>query len=517
MDSNLSVVSNSNIKRIILVFKSFLVGILASLVVVAFRFTLIYAEKFSIYIYSFQSSNKWFIPLWFAALAIIGFLVGKLTKREPFISGSGIPQVKAVMGGYLNNRPLSIIINKFIGGALSILGGLSLGREGPSVQLGACCGDIVSNKTKSSSLERKLLISSGASAGLSAAFNAPLAGVMFSLEEIYKYFSPLVILSTITASITADFISKEFFGLSPIFNFKEVAVMPLNHYFVLIILGLILGVLGVIYNWTLLNSQKLYKKIKLPAEYKVIIAFIFAGIIGLIFPQLICGGSLVLNELTLSNAISFLILLAAGKFLFSMVSFGSGAPGGIFFPLLIIGGGIGAIIGAVSIKYLGMPAEFFSSFIILSMVGYFTAIVRAPITGVILISEMSGSFSHFLPLSIVAIISYIIADCFKCAPIYDSLMDNLLAGNKNTTSNNLGNDKTIITAIVHHGSKLDKISIDSIKLPENTLIVSLERGASSIIPKGNTIIKAGDEVSIMTDQKEEAKIRELLNYLSSIE
>ena len=96
-------------------------------------------------------------------------------------------------------------------------------------------------------------------------------------------------------------------------------------------------------------------------------------------------------------------------------------------------------------------------------------------------------------------------------------MDNLLAGNKNTTSNNLGNDKTIITAIVHHGSKLDKISIDSIKLPENTLIVSLERGASSIIPKGNTIIKAGDEVSIMTDQKEEAKIRELLNYLSSIE
>ena len=244
-----------------------------------------------------------------------------------------------------------------------------------------------------------------------------------------------------TASITADFISKEFFGLSPIFNFKEVAVMPLNHYFVLIILGLILGVLGVIYNWTLLNSQKLYKKIKLPAEYKVIIAFIFAGVIGLIFPQLICGGSLVLNELTLSNAISFLILLAAGKFLFSMVSFRSGAPGGIFFPLLIIGGGIGAIIGAVSIKYLGMPAEFFSSFIILSMVGYFTAISCAPITGVILIRN--EWIIQPLPAFIYSCnnISYIIADCFKCAPIYDSLMDNLLAGNKNITSNNLGNDK----------------------------------------------------------------------------
>ena len=198
---NFDVITDTEQNNLKLVLKSLLVGIITSFIVIIYRFALSYAEDFAFFIYNYIKRNIYLIPIWFIILIIFAFIIGKLIDKEPYISGSGIPQVKGIMGGYLKNRPFSILINKFIGGTLSIISGLSLGREGPSVQLGACMGDIMSKKLKSTRLERRLLISSGATAGLAAAFNAPLSGVLFSLEEIYKYFSPLVLLSTITSVV----------------------------------------------------------------------------------------------------------------------------------------------------------------------------------------------------------------------------------------------------------------------------------------------------------------------------
>lgn len=514
MHKNFQIITNTETRKVKLILKALFVGVITSIIVTLYRFVLAYGEKFAFYIYDFQKSNKWTIPLWFILLSIIGYIVGKLVEKEPFISGSGIPQVKGVMDGYLENRPISIIINKFIGGTLSIISGLSLGREGPSVQLGASTGDFLSKKFKSTRLERRLLISSGASAGLAAAFNAPLSGVLFSLEEIYKYFSPLVLLATITASVVADFISKHFFGLGPVFHFGNSNPIPLENYWILIILGIILGILGTLYNWFTIKTQWIYSKIKWPITIKMIIPFWLAGIVGLLFPIVLCGGHSVIEDLTLNSSLGLLLLIVIAKFLFSMTSFGSGAPGGIFFPLLIIGGSIGATFGYISINYLGVNTEFFNNFIILSMAGYFTAIVRAPITGIILITEMTGSFSHLLSLTVVSIIAYTVADLLKSAPIYDSLLDSLLKKNNIEESHSESSQKIIITNVVHFGSKIENMHLKDIKLPDNILLVSLKRGKSSIVPKGNTIIKAGDELLTITEVKDEWRSRELLQELT---
>ena len=517
MHKTLNIITNKKDNKISLIIKSLIVGVIAALVVILYRFALSHAEELAFSIYDYIIQHKVWIPVWFLALIGIAYIVGKLIDNEPYISGSGIPQIKAIMGGYIKNRPIKTIINKFIGGTLSIVGGLSLGREGPSIQLGACTGDIVSKKFNSTRLERRLLISSGASAGLAAAFNAPLSGVLFSLEEIYKYFSPMVLLATAIAAVVADFISKQFFGLEPVFNFAETTPLPLKYYWLLIVLGLILGILGVIYNAVTLKTQALYGKLKCSTSVKLIIPFICAGILGLFFPVVLCGGHVTLKEFSLSNTLIFLMLIFIIKFIFSMISFGSGAPGGIFFPLLIIGGTIGAIFGYVLINYFGINEIFFTNFIILSMAGYFTAIVRAPITGIILITEMTGSFSHLLALSIVSIIAFIVADFLKSAPIYDSLMDKLLEKNNIEEYHSHSTKKIIITNVVHFGSKIEKLSIKDINLPENTLIVSLNRGEHSMVPKGNTIIKAGDELLTMTDLKDEWKVRELLDSLTESE
>ena len=193
--------------------------------------------------------------------------------------------------------------------------------------------------------------------------------------------------------------------------------------------------------------------------------------------------------------------MLVAKFLFSIISFGSGAPGGIFFPLLIIGGTFGAVFGYISINYLGISSELFNNFIIISMAGYFTAIVRA----------------NLLSLSIVSIISYIIADALKSEPIYDSLLKNLLTKNNINEYHNTSNKKIIITNVVHFGSKIEKVTLNSLKLPENMLIVSIKRDERSIVPKGNTIIKAGDTILTMTDLKDEWKVRELMESLTTKE
>lgn len=517
MNNNLHVITDSEHEKLSLVIKSFVVGIITALVVILYRFALSYAEKAAFIIYDYISKNKWAIPLWFLILLLIAYIVGKLMDKEPYISGSGIPQIKAIMGGYIKNRPITTIINKFIGGTLSILSGLSLGREGPSVQLGACTGDIISKRLNSSRLERRLLMSSGASAGLAAAFNAPLSGVLFCLEEVYKYFSPIVLLSTTVAAVTSDFISKHFFGLNPVFNFTFTSTLPLHNYWILIVLGALLGVLGALYNWSTLYTQKLYSKIKASNSIKLLIPFSLAGILGLIFPVVLCGGHSALEEFSLNNTFLLLCLVVIGKFLFSIISFGSGAPGGIFFPLLIIGGGIGAVFGYVFINYLGISELYFTNFIILSMAGYFTAIVRAPITGIILITEMTGSFNHLLSLSIVSIIAYITADLLKSIPIYDSLMKNLLLKNNIDEYHKNSNKKITIINMVHFGSKIEKMAIKDLDLPKNTLIVSIQRGENSIIPKGDTIIKAGDEIYTMSDLKDEWRVREFLDKLTERE
>ena len=532
---NFDIITDDRKNHSDLVLKGLLVGILTSFVVVLYRFALSYAEELSFFIYSFIKARKYLILVWFIILIILAFLIGKLIDKEPYISGSGIPQVKGIMGGYIKNRPFSIILNKFIGGTLCIISGLSLGREGPSIQLGTCVGDIISKKFKSTRLERRLLLSSGATAGLAAAFNAPLSGVLFSLEEIYKYFSPLVLISTITSAVAADFISKQFFGLKPIFNFTTSSVMPLSNYWLLIILGILLGVFGSYYNYLTLKTQDLYSKLKCSTSIKLMIPFLLAGILGLLFPVVLCGGHAIVEELTLTSALSLILLMLVAKFLFSIISFitsfngkevsllifeisfGSGAPGGIFFPLLIIGGTFGAVFGYISINYLGISSELFNNFIIISMAGYFTAIVRAPITGIILITEMTGSFSNLLSLSIVSIISYIIADALKSEPIYDSLLKNLLTKNNINEYHNTSNKKIIITNVVHFGSKIEKVTLNSLKLPENMLIVSIKRDERSIVPKGNTIIKAGDTILTMTDLKDEWKVRELMESLTTKE
>lgn len=516
MNNNYKSLTNDYFQHILIVFKSLLVGVIVAGVVVLYRITLSYAEHLAFNMYDFLRSNLIFFPVAIIILCLIGYFVGHLVSKNNMISGSGIPQLEGIIKGHFRERKswIHTLCSKFIGGAICIAGGLSLGREGPSIQLGACVAEGLGEKIGKGRLERKILMTSGASAGLAAAFNAPLAGVVFALEEVFKYFSPVILLSIMSSAVAADFISKEVFGMSPIFNFEITKMIPLSQYWLLILLGILLGGLGALYNSVLLKTKSSYGKLKFFNEKsKIIIPFIVAGVLGLVFPIVLGGGHRIVEELTLKNGIMFLVLIFIVKFLFSMISFGSGAPGGIFFPLIILGATIGAVFAAVSINYLGIDQELYYNFVILAMSGYLTAIVRAPITGIVLVMEMTGSFTHILPLTVVSVAAYVVADLLKSPPIYEALLENLILNEKEEDISESSN-KIVIEFIVKHDSEFANKLVRNIKWPGKSLLVGVVRGDKNIIPKGDTEVLEGDYLTVLTDVNSESSIKEILDKMN---
>lgn len=483
-----------------LIVDSLLIGIIVGLVIVVHRSILMKISPMFISIYSKAAQNVMLIPIVFLFLMFLGFIVGKMVKKEPIISGSGIPQVEAILTRNLKQNWLMVLLYKFLGGLICLGAGLSLGREGPSVQMGACVGEGISQKSNKLDSEKKYLITSGASAGLSAAFNAPISGVMFSLEETHKNFSPLVLVSAMIASLTADFISKNFFGIIPSLYFPKLNSLPLKYYWGLIILGVIIGISGVIFSNGLLKTQDLYKKLNVSIEVKCIIPFIITGVIGMMFPIVLGGGHDLIMALKDGQfTLIFLFSLIVIKFLFTFISFGSGAPGGIFFPLLVLGALVGNFVGIIYIKYLGIPDIYLINFIVLAMAGHFASIVKAPITAILLICEMTGSLYHLLPLAVVVIVSQLTSDVLNSAPIYESLLSNFLSKGTNKYEGRVGK-KTLIEAVVQIYSKLDDKKIKEIDWPENCLVVSIYRGEEEVLPKGDTKIYAGDLLVIMVNE-----------------
>lgn len=503
--------------RYALVVEGILVGIGAGALSVLYRFILEKANDIRAAALSFYTKGG-LLPclVWFAVLLLLALLTAFLLKWEPLIAGSGIPQVEAEMHGRMSPVWWRVILGKLAGGFFCIAAGLSLGREGPSIQLGAMAGKGISRSLGRLRTEERFLLTCGASAGLAAAFNAPLAGVMFALEEVHKNFSALVLVSAMAASVTADLISKLFFGVTPVFRFEVLGMVPLWTFGAVVLLGIICGVLGVVYNKTLVFSQKLYQKLPTAAA-RLVPAFLIAGVLGFVMPEVLGGGHHMIEGLTEGGgmALQTILLLLAVKFLFSMVSFGSGAPGGIFFPLLVLGAYIGGAFGQAVTSALGLDSAYLTNFIILAMAGYFSAIVRAPITGIILISEMTGSFQHLLTLSVVSITAYVTAEALKSKPVYESLLENLLRRQGRQMPRN-EKEKVIISAGVDQGSRAAGKRVHELALPSHCVLVAIHGSRGEVIPRGDTVIEPGDTLVALTDSDRQAEVQEALDVLTTL-
>src|SRR5579871_1034842 len=379
-----------------------LVGLLAGMVAVAFRAILALGDNLRDALIAWAHHYPtigWIFPVLFSA-AGAGLSVLLVRRGAPEAAGSGIPHLEAVLHRYRDLHWKRLLPVKFFGGALALGGGLALGREGPTVQMGGTVGAAVSSWLKVGTRDRLTLIAAGAGAGLAAAFNAPLAGVMFVLEEVQKDFRQAVFGAAFVAAATSDIVARFAAGQLPVFRVPSYPVPALPALPAFAVLGIVCGLLGVVYNRSLIGTLNLFAK--LPPRWNLGAAAVVGAVVGGVawFSPGAVGGGHELAETFLAGhallaAIPVWFVL---RFVLSMASYGTGAPGGIFAPLLVLGALLGLGVGEVTHRLFPHLVHNPAIFAVVGMAAYFTAIVRAPLTGIILIIEMTGNYAQMLPL-----------------------------------------------------------------------------------------------------------------------
>ncbi|HUE38054.1 MAG TPA: H(+)/Cl(-) exchange transporter ClcA, partial [Candidatus Binatia bacterium] len=335
--------------------RAVIVGLAVGMTAVAFRAALDWEEPLRMR--ALEAAHAFgFLGLLVVLSATTGaaaFAVWLVKRFSPEASGSGIPHVKAVVR---NLRPMPwarILGVKFVGGAVAIGAGLALGREGPTIQMGAAIGEMVRGWFDTTPRERRTLIAAGAGAGLSAAFNAPLAGLVFVLEELQGDFAPAVFATALVASVVADLTTRLLLGQLPVFHVSGTTIPPLGALPLSLVLGVLAALLGVAFNRGLLASLDAFQQIaRRRPWYAGAVAGAIVGMLGWFAPAALGSGNR-LVEATLHGAITlpWLALFFVIRFGLTMVSYGCGAAGGIFAPLLVLGAQIGLAVAIVAQRW----------------------------------------------------------------------------------------------------------------------------------------------------------------------
>jgi chloride channel protein, CIC family len=360
-----------------------------------------------------------------AAVALAAYLVRRFS---PAASGSGIPYVEAVLEGDLRQASFRLIPIKFIGGLLAIGSGLALGREGPSVQMGASIGDLVGQVFRRSWSDRRVLLAAGAGAGLATAFNAPIAGAIFVLEELVRRFEARIAIVALGVSATAIAVARMLLPDAPDFHVTALAYAPAGARPLYFLLGAIAGLFAVAYNRTLIaTSAAVARLTRWPVEWR---AGLIGGAVGMLAwyaPGLVGGGDAITQRtLNGSDAWTLVPLIFVIRFALGALSYAARTPGGLFAPLLVLGAQLGLVFG-VFCQFL-FPALHIQpeGFAVVGMAALFTGIVRAPLTGIVLVAEMTGSITMLLPTLSGCFAAMLVPTLLRAAPLYESLRANIV-------------------------------------------------------------------------------------------
>lgn len=413
------------IARSKIILQAVMVGLISGLLVVFFKVSINKLFEFiQNFISQFDLSHKLLI---FPLITTLGGLISGVLvfKFAPETKGSGIPFVKMVMARMGNITRVRTIVVKFLAGVAGIGTGLSLGREGPSVQLGAGAGALVGKIFKMKGTDQGKLIAAGAGSAIGATFNAPIAGTIFVLEELVNKFSASLLFPVLVATVTASSVARHFLGNNPSFTIPYITHdLSFEGISVCIILGIVAGFLGVAFAKIIYKNNEFFEKMdKIPNWLKPAIAGFGIGVIGIFIPYVLGSGNLSVDLLLQHKlALSVVVLVFAVKFFVTPFCFGSGAAGGIFLPMLMLGSFLGYIVASIFNMF-----DFHVDVVVMAMIGmgaFLASVARTPITAVVMVFEMTAGYTHILPIMLSAAIADLIAEKLNHRPIYASLIVN---------------------------------------------------------------------------------------------
>jgi CIC family chloride channel protein len=348
-----------------------------------------------------------------------------LAKVFPGVRGSGVPQTKAAYhleGGHI---PARVPVGKFITGVVCIGAGHSIGREGPSVQIGAGLASAIGRVVPLPPARIKDLVPVGAAGALAAAFNTPIAAVLFALEEIIGDMNASLLGSTVVASVASVVVERSILGNEPLFRVPSYHLVHPGELLAYALLGIVGGAISVAFSKGLLGLRSAFRR--LPPATVILHPAIGGAIIGLILigvPEVMgVGYEYVDQALQGGMLLQTMVLLCGMKIVATLVSYASGNAGGIFAPSLYIGAMAGGAVGSIVHRFAPFPTADAGAYALVGMGALFAGIVRAPMTSVFMIFEVTQDYQILVPLMLANLLSFTICRRYQPTPLYHALLE----------------------------------------------------------------------------------------------
>ncbi|MBE7077952.1 MAG: hypothetical protein E7377_04530 [Clostridiales bacterium] len=510
-----------------------LTGIFAGAIVTFFNILVHEGEEISRDAYAYVRANPAFVPLLFLVLAIGAFVLGVLVNVSSVIRGCGIPQAEGATRGIVRFKWYRDLTAMFAASLLTIFMGLSIGAEGPSVLIGAAAGDGVATLGSRNEMIKKYQITGGACTGLAVASNAPLTGMAFAFEEAHKRFTPevficafsSVIFGILTRSLIYNILGMEIESAFHSYVFHE---MPISDYGFVVIAGIACGLLGVGFYKACFLMRKLFRMITLKKPQvtygvRIAIAVMLGGIVSLLTVSVMGGGHDFIESLGTgggvrspsaetafgSSLVWALLIVLTLKFFITTVNVGSGIPCGVFIPIIAIGACLGGLLNRLWVVIDPDMVPYCDLMVMICMAAFFTTVVKAPITSIVMICEFTGSFAPLLPVIIAVSIGYIIGEMSRTDGIYEELLEQY--------EHEMGIHERAVREVyvldLVPGALADKREVRNVLWPAGTRVKEIHRGEETILPEGDTVLHCGDRLTIVCKTDEPKKILDELKHI----
>lgn len=410
---------------LVLVATALIVGVGSGLSAVLFIRLLGLVTRFLLLVEEWAGGSLIFMQLGvLLVMALAGFVVGQIIVRWSVeTKGGGIPEVMEAIALHGGRIRLRVAPAKLVASVITIGAGGSAGREGPIVQIGAALGSAVGQFFHLSTDRIRMLVACGAAAGIAAAFNAPIAGSIFALEVILERFSVRNFGAVVVSAVASAIIGRVFLGDQPAFVVPSYRVNHLSEFLIYILLGLLSGIVAVIFIRFFYWVSKIFEQWAIPLPIKTSTGMVLTGLLGLLlFDRQVLGSGLgVIGEIVTGDssfAVWLFLLLMVQKLVATSLTLGSGNSGGVFSPALFIGAMLGGAIGTLANSIWPEVALNPGAYAIVGMAAVFSGAARSPVTAVIIVFEMSNDYGLILPLMVVAVLSTLLAEYLYPDSIY---------------------------------------------------------------------------------------------------
>ena len=497
-----------------------IIGLFSGLAVVCFRIAIDYTRLWLLGSALAPGPVRVIVVPTLAGL-VLAFVV---LRFFPHVRGSGVTQTKSAVYIYDGYIPFDTVIGKFLMCALAIGSGQSLGPEDPSLQMGAGIASALGRRLHLSREKVRLIAPVGAAAGLAAAFNSPIAAVLFVIEEVIGTWSAGILGAVVLSAVASVVVARLFLGAEPLFQIPPYRMAHPAELVTYAVLGVVGGLSSLVFVKLLAYIRPRLKAMPRWTYYlQPAMAGLAIGIIGLKFPQVMGAGYEYMDQAMHGRFLwQTLVALALLKVLATSLSLSSGAPGGIFAPTLFVGAMVGAAVGTLQHRFFPGFTGPLGSYALVGMGTLFAGFLRAPMTSVFMVLEVSGNYSIILPVLVSNTIAYLIGLRFQPTPLFDLMTrdDGLdlpsMEESREQTSLRVESAMRKPPGLILKSSDTvadaaSRIADVTVAIPEDSLLVAYDNGRWTIVapPTLQELLKAGRGTQHLSDALPSGRIPRL--------